>query len=41
VVIGASGDPELANFLEEWAKQHPTDPRLGIGGGTTQGAAAA
>jgi DnaJ-class molecular chaperone len=41
VVIGASGDPELANFLEEWAKQHPTDPRRGIGGGTTQGAAAA
>jgi DnaJ-class molecular chaperone len=41
VVIGASGDPELANFLEEWAKQHPTDPRRGIGGGTTEGAAAA
>ena len=41
VVIGASGDPELASFLEEWAKQHPTDPRRDIGAGTTEGAAAA
>jgi DnaJ-class molecular chaperone len=41
VVIGESGDPELAMFVEEWAKKHPTDPRRGIGGGTTQGAAAA
>src|SRR5438067_1728415 len=39
VVIGASGDPELATFLEGWTKKHPTDPRRGIG--TTQGAAAA
>lgn len=45
VVIGASDDPELAKFLEGWAKQHPTDPRRAMGqgatqGGTTQGAAA-
>ena len=30
VVIGASGDPELAAFLETWAAQHPTDPRGGM-----------
>lgn len=40
VVIGASGDPELAKFLEDWAKQHPTDPRRAMGQGTAQGAAA-
>jgi len=40
VVIGASDDPELAKFLEDWAKKHPTDPRRGIGQGTAQGAAA-
>jgi DnaJ-class molecular chaperone len=40
VVIGASDDPELAKFLEDWAKQHPTDPRRGMGQGTEQGAAA-
>ena len=45
VVIGASDDPELAKFLEEWAKTHPTDPRQATDqgaaqGGTTQGAAA-
>ena len=40
VVIGASDDPELATFLEEWAKKHPTDPRHAMGQGTTQGAAA-
>ena len=45
VVIGASDDPELAKFLEEWAKSHPTDPRQAPGqgaaqGGTAQGAAA-
>jgi DnaJ-class molecular chaperone len=40
VVIGASDDPELTKFLEEWAKQHPTDPRGAMGQGTTQGAAA-
>jgi DnaJ-class molecular chaperone len=40
VVIGASDDPELAKFLEDWAKKHPTDPRRAMGEGTTQGAAA-
>jgi DnaJ-class molecular chaperone len=30
VVIGASGDPELAQFLEDWAKAHPIDPRRDI-----------
>jgi len=40
VVIGASDDPELATFVEEWAKKHPTDPRHAMGQGTTQGAAA-
>jgi DnaJ-class molecular chaperone len=33
VVIGASGDPELAKFLEEWAKTHPTEPRRAMGPG--------
>jgi DnaJ-class molecular chaperone len=27
VVIGPSADPELAEFLDEWAKKHPVDPR--------------
>jgi len=40
VVIGASDDAELAKFLEDWTKKHPTDPRRGMGQGTTQGAAA-
>src|SRR5204862_222492 len=45
VVIGASDDPELAKFLEDWAKKHPTDARRGMAqgtkqGGTAQGAAA-
>src|SRR6266550_3419197 len=40
VVIGASDDPELAKFLEDWAKKHPTDPRRAMGQGTAQGAAA-
>ncbi|MBV9587123.1 MAG: hypothetical protein JO213_19805, partial [Alphaproteobacteria bacterium] len=40
VVIGASDDPELAKFLEEWAKTHPTDPRQATGPGTTQSGAA-
>jgi len=40
VVIGASDDPELATFVEEWAKKHPTDPRHAMGQGTTHGAAA-
>jgi DnaJ-class molecular chaperone len=41
VVIGASGDPELAKFLEDWAKKHPTDPRRDMFVSTTGGAAAA
>ena len=41
VVIGASGDPELEKFLEDWAKKHPTDPRRDMFVGTTGGAAAA
>jgi len=40
VVIGASDDPELAKFLEDWAKQHPTDPRRETGQGAPHGAAA-
>ena len=27
VVIGASGDQELAEFIKGWADKHPTDPR--------------
>jgi DnaJ-class molecular chaperone len=27
VVIGESGDAELASFLEAWAQKHPSDPR--------------
>ncbi|HXP04187.1 MAG TPA: DnaJ C-terminal domain-containing protein [Stellaceae bacterium] len=30
VVIGDSGDPELASFLETWAEKHKTDPRRGM-----------
>src|SRR5579864_4409285 len=30
VVIGDSGDPELAAFLEAWAEKHKTDPRRGM-----------
>src|SRR3954470_20359153 len=40
VVIGASNDPELAKFLEDWGKKHPTDPRRAMGLSTAQGAAA-
>ena len=40
VVIGASDDPELAKFLEDWAKQHPTDPRREMGQGAPHGSAA-
>jgi DnaJ-class molecular chaperone len=47
VVIGASGDPELAQFLEDWAKKHPVNPRRDIEAatgsaahGTAQGTAA-
>jgi DnaJ-class molecular chaperone len=31
IVIGASGDDELAQFLTGWAARHPTDPRRGMG----------
>jgi len=31
VMIGASGDADLAKFLEDWAKAHPTDPRRTMG----------
>lgn len=41
VEIGHSGDAELAEFLEEWAKKHPFDPRRNIGAGAAHGAAAA
>jgi len=30
VVIGASGDAELAAFLEGWAQKHQTNPRSGM-----------
>jgi DnaJ-class molecular chaperone len=30
VVIGGSGDPELAEFLDRWAPRHPFDPRQGM-----------
>ena len=30
VVIGASGDAELAAFLEGWAPKHPANPRSGM-----------
>ncbi len=30
VVVGPSGDPELAEFLEKWAPRHPFDPRQGV-----------
>jgi DnaJ-class molecular chaperone len=43
VVIGASDDPELAQFLEDWAKTHPVDPRRDIeaaAGSAAQGTAA-
>src|SRR5690349_13091167 len=40
VVIGASDDADLAKFLEDWAKQHPVDPRGGMGQGASHGAAA-
>ena len=33
VVIGDSGDPELAAFLETWSAKHPVDPRRAMGGG--------
>jgi DnaJ-class molecular chaperone len=30
IVIGDSGDAELATFLEGWAEKHPADPRRGM-----------
>ncbi len=36
VVIGQSGDPELAKFLEDWATRHPSDPRQGMRHGTRE-----
>jgi DnaJ-class molecular chaperone len=30
VVVGSSGDAELAKFVEEWSRQHPFDPRQGM-----------
>jgi DnaJ-class molecular chaperone len=41
VMIGASDDPELAEFLKGWAETHPTDPRRAMGIGTTDKASAA
>ncbi len=37
VMIGASDDPELAQFVEGWAEKHPTDPRRAMGPGTNPG----
>ncbi len=37
VMIGASGDAALAEFLKGWAEQHPTDPRRAMGPGTNAG----
>ncbi len=39
VMIGASGDADLATFLEQWAKTHPSDPRHAMGGGPHPGSA--
>jgi DnaJ-class molecular chaperone len=30
VFVGQSADPELAEFLEQWAPRHPHDPRQGM-----------
>jgi DnaJ-class molecular chaperone len=43
VVIGASSDADLAQFVEEWAKRHPVDPRRdteAASGAAAQGSAA-
>jgi hypothetical protein len=29
-MIGPSGDPELAEFIEKWAARHSFDPRQGM-----------
>ncbi len=34
VMIGESGDEELAAFLETWAEKHPTDPRAAMDAAT-------
>ncbi len=34
VMIGESGDEELAAFLKNWAEKHPTDPRAAMDAGT-------
>jgi len=39
IVIGASHDPELAQFLESWAETHPTNPRRDLDAGTARTAA--
>jgi DnaJ-class molecular chaperone len=39
VVIGASNDPDLAQFLENWAKTRPVNPRRDMAGSDQQGAA--
>ncbi len=39
VMIGASGDAELAEFVKGWAEKHPTDPRRAMGPGVDPGAA--
>lgn len=40
VMIGASDDAELAQFLEGWAAKHPTDPRRDMGPASSAGSAA-
>src|SRR6267143_2147232 len=40
VVIGASGDAELSEFIKGWAAKHPTDPRREMEQGAPHGAAA-
>ncbi len=37
IVIGASDDPDLAQFIEGWAATHPTDPRRAMGPGINTG----
>ena len=39
VMIGASGDAELSEFVKGWAEKHPTDPRRTMGAGVDPGAA--
>ena len=37
VMIGASDDPALAEFLKGWAEHHPTDPRRAMAPETNPG----